>query len=147
MLDYHTSTCTSYMRVKSWRWVTLLLVLWEKKLYFHKFFNFRHTKVFVLFRIWCYSKNKTCEEFCYLSNDYFSIFFYQDLICQFDNCLTVCSLNMKGMIISYFPPNNVSIIKLLFLTNEIYCNNPESLFDYDYNFQSNGWILWFLEFF
>ena len=34
------------LRVKSWRWVTLLLVLWEKKLYFHKLFNFRHIKYF-----------------------------------------------------------------------------------------------------
>ena len=51
-------------RVKSWRWVTLLLVLWQKKLYFHKLFNFRHIKVFFLFRISLYSKNKTCEELC-----------------------------------------------------------------------------------
>jgi hypothetical protein len=28
----------------------------------------------------------------------------------------------------FFPPNNVSIIKLLFLTNEIYCNNLQRLY-------------------
>jgi hypothetical protein len=27
-----------------------------------------------------------------------------------------------------FPPNNVSIIKILFLTNEIYCNNLQRLY-------------------
>jgi hypothetical protein len=36
----------------------------RKKLYFHKLFNFRHIKVFFLFRISLYSKNKTCEELC-----------------------------------------------------------------------------------
>jgi hypothetical protein len=55
---------TIFSWVKSWRWVTLLLVLWEKKLYFHKLFNFQHIKVFFLFRISLYSKNKTCEELC-----------------------------------------------------------------------------------
>ena len=127
--------------VKSWRWVTLLLVLWEKKLYFNKLFNFRHIKVFFLFIISLYSKNKTCEELCYLSNDYFSNFFYHNLICQFDNCLIVCFLNTKWMIMSTYFYNSVFFIKLMFWTNKIYCNNLQRLFYYDYHFEFNGWIL------
>ena len=42
----HGPYLLSDIRVKSWRWVTLFLVLWEKKMYFHKLFNFRHIKVF-----------------------------------------------------------------------------------------------------
>jgi hypothetical protein len=66
-----------------------------KKTVFSQFIQLPTYKSIFLFRISLYSKNKTCEELCYLSNDYFSKFFYHDLICQIDNCLTICFLNTK----------------------------------------------------
>jgi hypothetical protein len=49
-------------------------------------------------------KTKLVKNFVSFPMTIFNFFFYQDLICQFDNCLTLCSLNMKVMIISYFFP-------------------------------------------
>jgi hypothetical protein len=48
-----------------------------------------YKSIYFLFRISLYNKNKTCEEFCNLSNDYFSIFLsrFDMSICQLFNSM------------------------------------------------------------